>query len=168
MKKKGFVGFVGFGFDDIDPYSYNRFQDGEDDPSEPFLSYEDAIHISAQLKEKGKELMEEGNRLNYLKSELDKRREMYNLLDAELIERETRADVIQSEANTRWAEALAREELLDRQHEGLKVITSNLEKANRTSLEIIDDILLQLELDVSPAEIAVNIRQIKNSLDVKW
>lgn len=61
-----------------------------------------------------------------------------------------------------------RQELLDGQHTVLAALTTQLEKANREPLDVINDVLLQLELEVDPIEIAKRIREIGKSLDVKW
>lgn len=57
---------------------------------------------------------------------------------------------------------------LNADHRKLELVTSRLEAANRQPLDVINDVLLQLELEVDPIEIAKHIREIGKTLDVKW
>lgn len=57
---------------------------------------------------------------------------------------------------------------IEKQHYDLRVVADRLQTANRQPLDVINDVLLQLELEVDPIQIAKAIREIGKSLDVKW
>ena len=54
------------------------------------------------------------------------------------------------------------------QVERVGVTIDQVARANRPAMQTIDDVLLQLELDVDPKEIAESVREFRKTLDVKW
>lgn len=109
----------------------------------------------------------------HLQNILDAEKNRFHSIDIEkertrVCDKEAANKIREHQLITREAMLTANESDLALQVQKVGIAIDRLSVANRPTLDVLADALLQLELDVDPAEIAKSVRELRKTLDVKW